>query len=279
MNARTVAGPVRIRGRGLFSRAAVELRARPAGPGTGLVFTGPGRGSPELRAQVGQARVGRHCTVLGQGRSRVRAVEHLLAACLGLGITDLRLDCPDREPPFGDGSSGHFVRALCRAGFRESAGGPAPLVIRSTIMVRAGGGFLLARPADRLRVTCITEFPWSGPERVDWAYGPDKFIRELAQARTVAYTTESENRLRRTLGLRFRLRGCAGYLLPARPRMAGETCRHKLLDLLGDLALLGRPPVMELLAFRPSHRLNLELVRHLAGPGPKNRNLRGEAAV
>jgi len=234
------------------------MRLGPAAPGTGIVF------APGTRADVSNARAGDHCTVLGRGAGRVRAVEHLLAACTGLGITDLLVDCPNGEPPFGDGSSRHFVRALTRSGMYDSGTGPRPLVLSRPVLVESGGSFAVARPASALRVLCVTDFPWSGPECCDWQASSATFASELAEARTVAYTGESPARLRQALGLRFRLVRRGGFVLPARPRFAGEACRHKLLDLLGDLALVARPLRAEVYVFRPGHRLNLALARELA---------------
>jgi UDP-3-O-[3-hydroxymyristoyl] N-acetylglucosamine deacetylase len=253
----------------MFSRGSVEMRLRPAPAGSGVVF------APGLAADLAHARAGDHCTVLERGGARVRAVEHLLAACLGLGVTDLAIDCPDGEPPFGDGSSRGFVRALARAGTRELGAGPAPLVVREPVLVEVGGSFAVARPGPGLRVSCVTDFPWAGPEVFEWVAGPGAFAAALAPARTVALTREPAARLRRTLRLGFRLRRRNGFVVPARRRLAGESCRHKLLDLLGDLALLGRPLNAEVFACRPGHRLNLAFARRLAASCRHGRKGRG----
>ncbi|HDR00383.1 MAG TPA: hypothetical protein ENN51_08900 [candidate division WOR-3 bacterium] len=254
--ARTIVRPLSLRGPGMFSRRPVELRMRPAERGAGLSFR------PGLKVEPNRARAGVHCTVLTRRQVKVSAVEHLLAACAGLGVTDVEFDCPGGEPPFGDGSSLPFVRALLRAGLRD-AGLRLPMVVREPALVQADGGYAIACPGRGLRVTCVTNFPWVGPESFEWTPGPGRFERELAGARTVALTRESATDLGRELGLRFALCRRGEFVLPARPRMAGEACRHKLLDLLGDLVLLGRPVAAHLFVFRPGHRLNLELVRRL----------------
>ncbi|MFO7675874.1 MAG: UDP-3-O-acyl-N-acetylglucosamine deacetylase [bacterium] len=266
MPGRTIARPVRARGTGLFSRRPVEVLFTPAAPGTGIVF------APGLEARPANARSAGHCTELVRGGRRVRAVEHLLAACHGLGITDLGVDCPQGEPPFDDGSSRLFARVLRRAGLRESGAGPRPLSLRGPLLVEDRGSLVVARPGRGLRLVCVTDFPWRGPEACAWRLASGAFERGLAGARTVAYTSESPARLRRSLGLRFGLARRDGrarspgrrvFVAPSRARMPGEACRHKLLDLLGDLALVGRPLNAEILAFRPGHRLNLALARRL----------------
>lgn len=278
MRARTVARPVRLRGRGLFSRVPVRLCARPAPAGTGLLFSFSGRPSlNKLSAGILNARAGGHCTTVARGRLRVRVVEHLLAACAGLGITDLTLECPNGEPPFGDGSCRHFTRAFIRAGFRDVAGPSRLLALREPVLVTSGDGFAFARPARGLHVTCVTDFPWEGLQRQDWVRDPGRFERELAGARTVAYTDVRPDRLRNALGLRFALRRRGGFVVPACPRLPAETCRHKLVDLIGDLALLGGRLAAEVFAFRPGHRLNLKLARRLADQSFDRGEQKGES--
>ena len=255
--AATIRRSVRLTGIGLWSRTRVRIVMKPAPVGSGIGF-GPG-----LNAVTENASVQGHMMCLGRGRWRVRAVEHLLAACYGCGVTDLAVECPDGEPPFGDGSSRHYVSALARAGVVRRAGGPGPARLDRPVMAEAYGGIIAALPAERLRLNCMVRFPEGEPGSVSIRVTPSAFARELAPARTVAVTTESPERLRRAYRLRFALVRRGRTVLPLRERFAGEFARHKTLDLLGDLSLLGRSLRADVFALRPSHRLNLLFAKKL----------------
>lgn len=255
--AATIRRPVRMTGIGLHSRTRVRTVIKPAPAGSGIVF------DAGLTAVAENASVQGRMMCLGRGGRRVRAVEHLLAACYGCGVTDLAVECPDGEPPFGDGSSRHFVRALARAGVVRHAGDPEPAELGQPVMVEGHGGVIAALPAERLRLSCMVRFPEGALESVSIRVTPSSFVRELAPARTVAVTTESPERLRRAYRLRFALVRRGPVVLPRRERFTGEFARHKTLDLLGDLSLLGRPLLADVFALRPSHRLNLLFVKEL----------------
>jgi UDP-3-O-[3-hydroxymyristoyl] N-acetylglucosamine deacetylase len=190
-------------------------------------------------------------------------VEHLLAACLGLGITDLAVATNGRSLPFGDGSAEPYVRLFERAGIVRYRTGPRPTRLKGPVLVHSGKRFIAAVPALGLTVNCLTRFPALGAQFFSVAVTPSSFAGELARARTLAITTQTTTALTRRLGLRFRLARSGRFVHALRPRFADEPCRHKALDLLGDLALLGRPLEAEVFAFMPGHRLNLAFAREV----------------
>ncbi len=260
MRGATICRPVAAAGVGYPSLRPTRLRLEPAPPGTGIIF------NRRWPARVENAGVAGSSVCLGRGRLRVRLVEHLLAACSGLGVTDLFVDVEGREVPLFDGSSLPFVRLLRRAGLGRQ-GRLRPLVIEAPVVVRGSGGWLAAFPARGFRVDCFFTAPGIGPQFVAAGLGPGVFVKEVAGARTFGRPVMPVEELGRRLGLRFRLRRLDGLVLPERPRFRAEPARHKLLDLVGDLSLLGRPLRARLFCFRPGHRLNLSFVRRLVKEG------------
>jgi len=231
------------------------VRVRPAPAGSGIVFNGV------LRAGIGLARSPRHATWLVKGRARVGMVEHLLAACFGLGVEDLEVETTGAELPLGDGSALPYVRLLRRAGAVRQRS--RAMTLRRPVGVRRGSRFVVALPGQGLSMTCLSG-PAGGPLQLCRVrVRPQTFEMELAPARTFVRADRSAGQVRRRLRLRFALRCEAGWVVPRRRRFPDEQCRHKVLDLLGDLALLGRRLNARIVAGCPGHGLNLALVRRL----------------
>jgi len=257
MSGATIARPAGLAGRDSLGRGIASVRLNPAGPGTGIWFNG------SVPAAIADAGVSGHATYLGRGRTRVRMVEHLLAACLGLGVTDLAVETSGTGLPVGDGSAEPYVRLLQRAGIVHYADGPEPAVLKRPVRVKCGAQFIAAVPAHGLAVNCLTHFPEFGPQFCSFAVTPASFLREVARARTLARTRVSPTTVARNHGLGFRLKRVGRYVCAERWRFRDEPCRHKALDLLGDLALLGRPLEAALFAYMPGHWLNLAFVREV----------------
>jgi UDP-3-O-[3-hydroxymyristoyl] N-acetylglucosamine deacetylase len=247
MTGATIRRAVTLRGRDLAGRpAAVVLE--PAEPGSGITFNG-------VRASLRTATVRGHAVRVG----RVGMVEHLLAVCSGLGVTDLEVAVRGRSLPLLDGSALPWMRALERAGLKR-AGRIAPLRLRQSVTVSDGASVIVALPARTFEVTCLAIAPGGQPETVTWRAGRGSFKQEIAPARTFGPLAGGARAAAR-LGLGFAVRAVGGMLVPARARLDREACRHKILDLVGDLALPGRPLVAAIFAVCPGHRLNLELAR------------------
>jgi UDP-3-O-acyl-N-acetylglucosamine deacetylase len=255
MNGATIARTAGLAGRDLLGRRKVSVRLSPAGPGVGIWF------NADLRAALANASVVGHATCLGRGRRRVRMVEHLLAACYGLGVTDLAVDASGSELPLGDGSAEPFVRLLRRAGVVRYKKGPDTVRLDRPVLVKDGARFIAAVPAKGLTINCLSRFPEFGPQFCSFVLEPASFFNKIAPARTFVQTDAAPTVLRRRHGLRFGLRRVGRFVCAESWRFRDEPCRHKMLDLLGDLALLGRPLEAALFAFMPGHRLNIAFAR------------------
>jgi UDP-3-O-[3-hydroxymyristoyl] N-acetylglucosamine deacetylase len=255
MGGATIGSAVELSGSDSLGRSSVGVRLSPAGPGTGIWFNGC------IQAKAGNASARNHATCLGRGRCRVRMVEHLLAACQGLGVSDLAVETNGMELPIGDGSAQPYARALTSAGIVRYPEGPEPARLGRPVLVRQGSRFIAAVPAQGLAINCLTRFPEFGAQFGSLVVTPTSFLRALSRARTLARTDESPALYRKKLRLRFRLRRVGRFLCPERWRFRDEPCRHKALDLLGDLALLGRRLEAAVFAYIPGHRLNIAFVR------------------
>lgn len=257
MSGATIARTVGFAGSDWLGRGKASVRLSPAGPRAGIWF------NSDVRATVANARVSGHATCLARGNHKVRMVEHLLAACLGLGVTDLAVETDGTELPIGDGSAEPYVRLLRRAGIVRYQEGPEPARLTRPVRVKEGARFIAAVPASGLAVNCLTRFPEFGPQFCSFALTPASFIRSVARARTLAQTDASPTAIRRKHRMRFRLRRIGRFVCAERWRFSDEPCRHKALDLLGDLALLGRPLEAAVFAYMPGHRLNIAFAREI----------------
>ena len=265
----TIAETVSCTGTGLHSGAPVQLTLRPAPVDSGVVFARTDRAQPvEIRANPGSLQATRRATTLACGDATVGTVEHLFAALFGLGIDNLRAEVNGPELPIMDGSAAPFVYLLRSAGLRPQPGQRAELRIRRPIEVRDGKRSIRVEPARSFRVTYCVEFDHPAIGRQEFhidASDPARFEREVSAARTFGFLREV--RALRDAGL---ARGGSldntvvlderGVLNRGGLRWPDEFVRHKVLDLFGDLALLGMPLRGHVRVERGGHSLHQQLV-------------------
>lgn len=266
---RTIRRAVSTSGTGIHSGAHAEITCRPASLNEGIVFTRRDHPGVHVRASLDAVTGTQRGITLGAGSASVRTVEHLLAAAAGLGITNLLVEVHGEEVPILDGSAAPYCVLLRNAGIAEQAGTIEPVTPRAPVWVAASEATLLAVAAPYLRITYVVPLRHRrlGTAQVaDVTFGDGTFVRDVASARTWGFTSDVEKMRRQGLAAGASLDnalgiGPEGYLNP--PRMAEEPARHKILDLVGDLALLGRPVLAHIIAIGAGHALHLELVRHL----------------
>jgi UDP-3-O-acyl N-acetylglucosamine deacetylase len=270
---RALAAPAEVRGAGFITGARVRARLLPAPADTGVVFRRTDvPGSPHIPARADQVTDTRRRTTLGPPERGVTLVEHLLAALAGLRVDNCLIELDGPEPPGLDGSAAGFVGAVHGAGVVLQPARRAVWAVTEPVIVAAGGATIGLHPADGpgLRVSYILDYGHNAPiprqsHTVD--VRPESFAREVAACRT--FLTEPEAQA-------LRAQGVGAHLTPAdllvfgrrgpidnRPRFADEPARHKVLDLIGDLALCGFDLAGHVVAYRSGHALNVELVRRL----------------
>ncbi len=265
-----------LAGRGLHTGTPARIRCLPAPPGAGITFVLDDVEIPARLAMV----VGTHRGVtLGHRGRVVRTVEHLLAAAGGLGIANLRIEVEGEELPALDGSARPIVDALLAAGLAGQDAPWNPIDLAEPVWVNRGDAAVMATPAPALRISYVVATGASavGVQTIDVEDPARAFAEQIAPARTWGFASEVEalraEGLARgaseenTLGL-----GPAGYLWPA--RFGDEPVRHKVLDLLGDVALLGRPLRAHVMAIAAGHALHIDLARAIEAREPGNTGTR-----
>lgn len=269
---RTLGAPTDvIAGIGLHSGAEATVRLRPAPPGAGLVFRDAQSGQeiPALAANVSDTS---RCTILTSAGVSVQTVEHVLSALSGLGVDDALIETSGGEMPAGDGSASSFVALVRAAGLRDQEGPSLqPLVLECPCLLEGeNGASVVALPAPGFRATVVLDYPghaWIGTQVATFAADEADYAMDIAPARTFGFLREISWLQSRGLAIgASRDNGIAlredGYDTPL--RFVDELARHKLLDLIGDLALVGRPVQAHFFAIKPSHALNTRLAQRLA---------------
>jgi UDP-3-O-[3-hydroxymyristoyl] N-acetylglucosamine deacetylase len=225
----------------------------------------------EIPARVSNVVDASRCTILGAGGIMVQTVEHLLSALAAMGVDDVLVETQGGEFPAADGSAAPFVRLIQAAGTAEHAGVLSPLRLgRPRLLQSDDGSSLLALPSPEFQATVVLDYPkhpWIGTLSADYDSRRDDYASEIAPARTYGFLGEIAWLQVRGLALgASRDNGIAlredGY--DTTLRFDDELARHKLLDLIGDLSLIGRPLAARVIAVKPSHALNCRFARLLA---------------
>ncbi|MEO0115075.1 MAG: UDP-3-O-acyl-N-acetylglucosamine deacetylase [candidate division WOR-3 bacterium] len=256
MHQKTIKSSIAFQGIGLLFGNSTKVILRPAPPNTGIVF------NEKIRAINKNSFIYRHSLGLKDGPTRIYGVEHLLAACYGLGIDNLLVSVLGKEVSFGDGSALPFVRLMQRAGIKNYKVLAKTLSLKIPIIVSVNSSFILALPGQSLSINCFIHFP---QRRIGCQFWGDKinsinFQKVLAPARTFG---QYQNELLLSQFLPFSLQNENGIILPKVLRQRAEPVCHKVLDLLGHLALLNCRLNAEIFAFKPSHQLNQKFCRRL----------------
>lgn len=274
MQQTTIGKDAEIRGRGLHTGAEVSLRFVPAGADEGIRFRRtdlPGRPSIPVAAESVGSQLGRH-TILGTEPAAVHTVEHVLAACVGLGIDNLTLEIDGAEAPGMDGSAAPFVSLLSSCGIQTLPAPRRTLAVRTPIHVKAQNGSIsaLPNPGGGLKVSYTLAYDNPRLRRQDFTFRlePGSFADLVAPARTFCLEEEVEALRRAGFGKGADLGntlvvGRQGEILGNELRFPDEFARHKVLDLLGDLCLAGRALEAHVVAHRTGHAANHALVRRI----------------
>ncbi|MDG1478084.1 MAG: UDP-3-O-acyl-N-acetylglucosamine deacetylase [Myxococcota bacterium] len=267
----TLSRPIQVSGIGLHSGQDVSVRLLPAPPSAGLSFTAAGKpGSPPLPARYDQVIDTRLATTLGGEHFMVATVEHLLAALLAEGIDNALIEVSGEEIPVLDGSAAPWVEQIRAAGRTTQDALRRTLVITAPVEVCDGDRTARLVPAEGLEVsaTIIFDHPAIGQQQLAVRLENGTFGHELAWARTFGFLGEVEAMHRMGLALGGGLEnavvyGQDGVVNPNGLRGPDEAVRHKLLDMVGDLALAGVAVQGRFEAIRPGHALNQALIRAL----------------
>lgn len=264
----TLAEPVETTGVGLHTAAKVRLRFRPAPPDTGYVFVRTDLDDFEIPATVEHIAHCSYATTLMRTGVMLSTVEHALSALRGSGVDNVYIDVDNLELPIMDGSADHFTEMIARAGTVEQPAARRALRVRERVSVEQGERFMEVEPFEGYEIDCTIDFkhPLIGKQHFRFdALDAEAYAREISPARTFGFTEEVEALRRANLIQGGSLDNAIvltsdGMLNETPLRSPDEFVRHKILDVVGDLALLGMPLLGRFRAVRSGHIVHAALM-------------------
>ena len=269
MHQNTIKKEASISGIGLHSGKIVNLKLRPADADFGVVFVRtdlPSR--PRLKA--GLERV--TSTVRGTNLGDVGTVEHLLSALYALSISNIIVEIDGPEPPALDGSAKPYCALILKAGIAPQRSKLGTLIVKKPIVISEEGKSIIAVPADRFTVSFMINYPngFIGSQFYSTVVGPKAYVRDIAPARTYGFMEELDALKKQGLALgagpdNAVAMDANGYL--TKLRFKDELVRHKILDLIGDVSLLGKEIRAHIIGVRSGHDMNIRLARKLKEVG------------
>jgi len=266
----TIGRSITLSGVGIHTGEHANLVFKPAPPGQGILFVRTDiPGSPSVPADIDLVVDVSRGTTVENGKARVQTVEHLLAACCGLGIDNLTVETDRRELPVGDGSADFYTRALIEAGTVEQDAEREYFTPPEAVYLNESGTELAVIPSDRFSISATIHYGDRMPGSQFISISPDResFIKNISAARTYCFESEINELKKRGLGMGGSLENTIVIgekeITNTTLRFFDEFVRHKILDLMGDLYLLGAPLRAAVIANRCGHAANVELARRL----------------
>jgi UDP-3-O-[3-hydroxymyristoyl] N-acetylglucosamine deacetylase/3-hydroxyacyl-[acyl-carrier-protein] dehydratase len=266
----TLGGPVSYSGVGLHSGNRVNMTFLPAPANTGIRFRRVDlEDKPEIEARIENVSETNRSTTLAKGNIRVHTVEHILSTFAGLGVDNAIVEIDSNEPPIGDGSSREYVKMIRTVGIVPQPERREPLVITTPLEVKTGETTMNIFPHDSFKITCTSaDAGGRFTQFFSVELTPDLYEKELSAARTFCFFEEIEFLIKNGLIKGGSLENAVvirdDAVLTNEPlRYPEEFVRHKILDIVGDLSLLGRPLKGHVIAIKPSHTSNCDLARKI----------------
>jgi len=266
----TLGGPVSYSGVGLHSGNRVNMTFLPAPANSGVRFRRVDlEDKPEIEARVENVSETNRSTTLAKGNIRIHTVEHILSTFAGLGVDNAIVEIDSNEPPIADGSSREYVKMVRSAGIVAQPERREPLVVTAPLEVKNGETTMNIFPHEAFKITCTSaDAAGRFTQFYSLELNPDAYDKELSAARTFCFFEEIEFLIKNGLIKGGSLENAVvirdDAVLTNEPlRYPEEFVRHKILDIVGDLALLGRPLKGHVVAVKPSHTSNCELARKI----------------
>lgn len=268
MKQRTILRDASVKGKALHTGEEVTLTLKPAPENHGIVFRRVDLyGKPELKPDVALVSDVVRSTTISNGHAKVHTIEHVLSALHGLAIDNVVVEMDASEPPILDGSAKHYVNLIQQAEPVEQEAARDYLELTEPISVTKGASSIIALPCDHFKVTCTSaDDRGIHTQHVSLEIDPESYNAQIAPARTFTIYEDIEELLKLgkiqggSLDSAIVIKG--DKILSKEPlRFKEEFARHKVLDVIGDLMLLGKPIKAHIVAVRPSHALNAELCK------------------
>ncbi len=276
---KTIRGTLTLEGIGLHTGKAVKITLKPAEENAGILFRRVDLPSSlDIKADFANIVVNKNiprCTSLGKNGVMIHTVEHLMAVLSGLEIDNLLVEINEEELPGLDGSSVDFLTAIKKVGIQEQKALRSFFAVREPIWVEDRGSSVSIVPADDLKISYLLDYehPFLDSQFFDVRLNPDSFEKQVAMCRTFCLEDEADELKSKGLGkgANFQNTLVVGKkgVKENRLRFDNEFARHKVLDLIGDLYLLGRPLKGHIVAVKSGHHLNFELLKKIASQKEK----------
>lgn len=265
---KTIKKEVTLLGAGLHTGDKVRLTLKPAPANSGIIFLRSDlTGKPTIPAKIKNTTESLSNTTLSKGKVRVQTVEHLLSALFGLGIDNVLIELDAQEVPAGDGSSLPFVKLCQRAGITPQSFPKKRLKVTRPIIVSQEDKYLIALPSSEFKITYLLVHPHSliATQLISLSVRARSFIKEISPARTFATEGEALNLRNKGLAKGGTLNNAivVGRKISSPLRFPDEFARHKVLDLIGDLSLIGCSLSTYILAIKSGHGLNIALGKEI----------------
>jgi len=270
---KTILREASVSGIGLFTGIKTHLKICPASPDTGIVFERidlPGR--PKIPAVLSSVREAPRCTRLASAEGSVQMVEHLLSALYALGVDNARIEVDGAEVPVGDGSALLYVDLIEKTGLEVQNKRRKTLQLSQPLFWSEGDIHLVALPADEFRLSytiCYPQSPLVKSQHYSFSLSPENFKSQIASCRTFSLYEEIlpfiEKGIIKGGGLENALVIKGNQILnPEGARFEDEMVRHKILDLIGDLSLIGVPLLAHVIAIRSGHASHIAFAKVLS---------------
>lgn len=270
MNQTTISRSISTTGTGLHTGAPVNLTLKPAPENTGYIFVRTDLDEFEIPASVEYISHCSYATTLMRKGVVLSTCEHVLSALRGSGVDNCFIEIDNIELPIMDGSSENFIELIEQAGIVEQDATRRLFHVLKTVKIEEGDRRMSIEPSDRFEVECVIDFrhPFINRQRLSYAAKNGSFRREIASARTFGFTHEIEMLRKANLARGGSLENAIvltpdGMLNETPLRFDDEFVRHKILDIIGDLALLGMPIQGKVTAEKSGHSVHAQLMSKL----------------
>lgn len=270
MKQRTLLREVSIKGNALHTGDAVHMTFKPAPKNHGIVFRRVDlHGHPEIKPRVDHVTDLVRATTIQSGHAKIHTVEHVLSALSGCGVDNLVIEMDASEPPILDGSAREFVKLIQQGEPVEQEAEREYFSLAETVSVSRGNSSIIALPYDGLKITCTSaDDRGIHTQHLSLVLDPEVYVTQIAAARTFTIYEDIEELLKLgkikggSLDSAIVIKG--DKIISKEPlRFSDEFVRHKILDIIGDITLLGLPLKAHIVATRPGHALNAELTKIL----------------
>ncbi len=268
---RTIAESTQVTGIGIHSGKRVTMKLHPAEDDIGIVFVRTDLpGAPRIKAHAQNVGATENNTAIGEGRDAVHTIEHLLSAFYGLGINNVIVEIDGPEVPIMDGSSVSFVFLLKEIGLKNLSQSKKLLIIKEPIKVEFGDKWATIEPSKKLIIdsTIIFAHPIIKNQRFEFEFNCESYINEICRARTFGFVKDVDMLKKKGLAKGASLANAVGLddfkvMNPEGLRFVDEFVRHKVLDTIGDVSLLGYELAGKITTYKSGHHVHNLLCRKI----------------